>query len=289
MPWCAPSGRSRSEMADHFSAFSFVDRITDIAPGTRARGQFAVPAGLAEFSPGLVAEAIGQLAAWVVMARERFQRRPLAALADEACILGDAIPGCGLELGVEIERWDDDAVAYAGWARIGEAPILTLRQCVGVLLPLQDFDAPDAARQHFETLCGPGAPCGRFRGISAPAVQVVDCELGKRLRAVLQVPQSAAFFADHFPLRPVFPATLLVDAGIRLATELARGVLGEHARPRRAAGVKLRSFILPGQVVEIAARVSAAADAGTTVALTAQVDGKRAATARVEMVSGERA
>ncbi|MEI8334007.1 MAG: transcription termination factor NusA, partial [Chloroflexota bacterium] len=39
--------------------------------------------------------------------------------------------------------------------------------------------------------------------------------------AVPAVPAAAPFFADHFPRRPVFPATLLLDAQIRLALPLA--------------------------------------------------------------------
>ena len=30
-------------MSDHFAAFSFVDRITEFAPGAHARGWYAVP------------------------------------------------------------------------------------------------------------------------------------------------------------------------------------------------------------------------------------------------------
>ena len=107
-------------MPDQFSTFSFVDRIIDIEADSRARGCFAVPAGLPHFSPCLVAEAIGQLAAWVAMARDDFRRRPVAALAGEGRIMGNATAGETLELGVEIEDWDDDAVAYAGWARMGD-------------------------------------------------------------------------------------------------------------------------------------------------------------------------
>ena len=36
-------------MSDHFAAFSFVDRITELEPGLRARGTFAVPETLARF------------------------------------------------------------------------------------------------------------------------------------------------------------------------------------------------------------------------------------------------
>ena len=70
-------------MTAHFAAFSFVDRITEFAPGKRARGEFWVPEAVSAFPSCLVAEAVGQLAAWVAMNRVDFRGRPVAALATE--------------------------------------------------------------------------------------------------------------------------------------------------------------------------------------------------------------
>ena len=115
-------------MVDHFAAFSFVDRITELEPGKRARGTFAIPAGIDAFPPCLMAEAVGQLAAWVAMSRIEFRGRPVAALANETRFLRAAKPGDVLELEVEIHDVDDEAVAYQGHADID-----------GVLIP---FDGP---------------------------------------------------------------------------------------------------------------------------------------------------
>jgi 3-hydroxymyristoyl/3-hydroxydecanoyl-(acyl carrier protein) dehydratase len=275
-------------MSDPFGTFSFVDRIIEIDADRRARGCFLVPAELPHFSPCLVAEAIGQLAAWVAMARNDFRRRPVAALAGEGRIVGTAASGETLELGVEIEDWDDDAIAYAGWARMGDSPIIELNNCVGALLPLEDFDAPEAARNRFATLCQEGVQPGRFRGVDDANVEVLERESGKWLHASLQVPESAPFFADHFPRRPVFPATLLLDTQIRMAVDLACEVIaGVHLRPLRIADVKMRSFILPGQVVEMTAEKASEVRGTVAVALVAKVGGKRVATARVDIVAHE--
>jgi len=273
-------------MADRFSAFSFVDRITALEPGRRALGRFAVPAGLSEFSTCLVAEAVGQLAAWVAMAQAEFRRRPVAALSGETRIVGEAAPGGILDLGVEIESCDSDAVAFGGWARLADTPVLELRRCVGSMLPLEDFDAPEAVRGDFETLCGPGARPGRFPGIAEPDLALIDHVPGRRMRAAISVPESAPFFADHFPRRPVFPATLLLAAQIRLALRLAGETVPPGARLRlaRMADVKMRSFILPGQAVEIETAMWSAVDGVAELTLAAMVDGKRVATGRVEIV-----
>jgi 3-hydroxymyristoyl/3-hydroxydecanoyl-(acyl carrier protein) dehydratase len=276
-------------MPDRFSAFSFVDRITELEAGRRARACFAIPATLPAFPPGLVIEAVGQLACWVAMAQAGFRKRPVAALSRETRIVGEAAPGASLDVGVEIERCDPDAVTYGGWARVAGAPILDLGRCVGPMLPLQDFDAPEAVRSDFETLCGPGARPGRFPGITAPDLAVIDHLPGRRLRAAMHVPAAAPFFADHFPRRPVFPATLLVDAQIRLALRLAAEALppGRRLRAARVSNVKMRAFILPGHAVEIDATLRSATPAAAELSLAATVDGQRVATGRIDIVAQE--
>jgi 3-hydroxymyristoyl/3-hydroxydecanoyl-(acyl carrier protein) dehydratase len=273
-------------MPVRFSAFSFVDRITALEPGKAARGRFTIPAGLPEFSICLVAEAVGQLAAWVAMAQAEFRRRPVAALSGEMRIVREAAPGQTLDLGVEIESGGPDSVAFAGWARLAEMPVLELSRCVGPMLPLEEFDAAEAVRGDFETLCGPGARPGRFRGIAKPDLVLIDRVPGQRLRAAMDVPVSAPFFADHFPRRAVFPASLLLDAQVGLALRLAGETLppGPRLRPARVVDVKMRSFILPGQAVVIEAAMRSAMEGTAELSLAAMVGGKRVATGRVEIV-----
>ena len=273
-------------MADRFRAFSFVDRITALESGRRARGRFTIPATLPKFSTCLVVEAVGQLAAWLAMAQSEFRGRPVAALSGEMRVLGEAAPGDILDLGVEIESCDPEAVAFDGWARIGDTPVLELHRCLGPMLPLEDFDAPEAVRRDFEALCGPSARPGLFRGVDEPDLTLIDRVPGQRLRAAISVPVSAPFFADHFPRRPVFPATLLLDAQIRLALRVAGETVspGQRLRLAKIADVKMRSFILPGQRVETETKLRSATDGAAELTLAARVDGRRVATARVEIV-----
>src|SRR5438552_7447688 len=238
-------------MGDHFSAFTFVERITHLSAGASARGIFTIPTRVRDFPSCLVAEAVGQLAAWVAMSAIDFRGRPVAALAHETIFHGDVAPGSQLELSVEIEALDDDAVAYGGFARVDGAQAIELRHCLGPMLPVAEFDAPEALRERFRLLCATGAPAGRFRGVAAPELIALEGSTGKSARALLQVPLSAPFFADHFPRRPVFPATLLLDRQIRLAMDLARAAIGSASKaalvPQRMTHVKMRSFIEPGQ------------------------------------------
>jgi 3-hydroxymyristoyl/3-hydroxydecanoyl-(acyl carrier protein) dehydratase len=277
-------------MSEHFAAFSFVDRIVGLEPGVRARANFTVPAGIGAFPPCLIAEAVGQLAAWIAMAHIEFRGRPVAALATETIFHGAVAPGSRLELEVEIDSCDDSAVAYGGCARVGGAQVIELRHCLGPMLPVQEFDAPEALRERFALLCAHGAPSGRFRGVALPELLGLSGVAGKSARALLQVPESAPFFADHFPRRPVFPATLLLDSQIRLAMDLAREAIGAatEARlsPRRMTHVKVRSFIAPGEAVELAAELAAAEAGAATIRLSATREGRVLATARLDVAAG---
>ncbi len=272
-------------MTHHFAAFSFVDRIDVFEPATRARATFAIPAQVDAFPSCLVAEAVGQLAAWVAMARIDFRGRPVAALANETRFLRSARPGDTLALAVEIEHCDDEAVAYHGHADIGGVRAIELVDCLGPMLPLDEFDDPAALRAWLGTLVGSGATPGRFRGIDL-AAPVAEPAAGSGVaQAVLEVPRNAAFFDDHFPRRPVFPATLLLDAQIAVALRLAR-TSGPWASdtalaPRRMTHVKVRAFTPPGSTLRLSAQLRDVVGDEGTFLLTAEGEGRTVATARV--------
>jgi 3-hydroxymyristoyl/3-hydroxydecanoyl-(acyl carrier protein) dehydratase len=272
-------------MDEHFAAFSFVDRITQLEAGKRARGVFAIPARIREFPPCLVAEAVGQLAAWVAMSAIEFRGRPVAALAAETRFRGDVHPGQTLELGVELDHCDDDAVAYGGWANVNGRQVTQLEHCLGPMLPTEEFDALEALRERFALICGKGASPGRFPGVDLAAAIVTEHTPGRSLRATLQVPTRAPFFGDHFPRRAVFPATLLLDAQMRLAARLAAEASATQAGAlvlRRMNNVKVRSFTTPGQALELGADATPQDDGTLRIALSARVADKSVATARVE-------
>lgn len=266
-------------MTDHFAAFSFVDRITALEPGKRARGRFTIPKDVGDFPPCLMAEAVGQLAAWVAMSHIGFRGRPVAALATETRFMRAARPGDVLDLAVDIHDVDDEAVAYRGHADIAGERAIELVDCLGPMLPLADFDDPEAMRERFALLTGSGAPPGRFHGVLRPSL-VRDGD-----QAWLDVPSSAPFFNDHFPRRNVFPATLMLDAQIELALSLARETWRDAA-PVRMTNVKVRSFTPPGTRLALGAKLRERGEREATFNLSAHADGKPVATARVVIAGG---
>jgi 3-hydroxymyristoyl/3-hydroxydecanoyl-(acyl carrier protein) dehydratase len=274
-------------MDGRFRAFSFVDRITRLDPGRRIEGHYTVPPDGTRFPPALMAEAVGQLAAWAAMSQVRFAQRPVAGLAGETRYHGSALPGRTLQLVADIERCDADAVAYGGTASIDGHRVLELANCVGPMLPMDEFDDPAAVRADFATLVERGAPAGRFGGVDAPLLTPTQHSPGTRASALLEVPTAAAYFADHFPRRPVFPGTLLMDALSTLALQLARELPSLREGPAavtRVRDVKLRSFTAPGRSLELTAEVASAPADGVELKVSARGDGRTVATARVDVM-----
>lgn len=272
-------------MSDHFAAFSFVDRIDGHVPAKRARGTFAIPRGAGAFPSCLLAEAVGQLAAWVSMAHIDFRGRPVAALASETRFLRDARPGDTVELAVEIEDCDDDAVAYRGHADIAGERAIELVDCLGPMLPLAEFDDPAAMRERFALLTGDGAVACRFGGVDLPAPVRVTTQAANVAEAMLTVPRTAAFFNDHFPRRAVFPATLMLDAQIGVALALARESghwpVATRVVPLRMTHVKVRSFTAPGSTLRLRAEMREPVEGVATFMLSALAEDKTVATSRV--------
>lgn len=267
-------------------SFSFVDRITDFEP-RHARGQFLVPKEVARFPAALLVEAVGQLAGWVAMAATDFTRRPVAALAYRITLGRSLEANTVIDLAVDITRCDHDAVLYDGTASAAGTEITRLRRCLGPMLPLADFDAPEVVERRFEQLRTGGAArseCGDGREWS---LVLHDEEMDdERATAVLRVPTDATFLADHFPRKPVLPATLLFDAQLRLAISLARSTMAVApdavlvARVLRDA--KVRAFMTPGIELTLGAQVLAARSTGE-FAVSAKLEGKQVASARVEI------
>lgn len=279
--------------AHHFRAFSFVDRIHAVQPGVSVRGSYAISAGLEEFSSSLVAEAAGQLAAWAAMAAVDFKSRPVAGIAGRVELLGAVQPGQTLELGANLESVDAEAVAYHGIASVDGQPVLRLHNCVGPMLPVEDFDDPQALRDRYAVLNSVGAARGAFLGLPDLAPEDVILADGTTMRANLQVPMEAPFFNDHFPRRPVFPGSLLMQNMLCLVSQLAAQLPapagGEAWKLQDVTGMKLRAFIPPGDALQLEAKLVQVEGTAATVSVESRRNGKLAGAASVILLAPPRA
>src|SRR5207344_1743875 len=105
------------------------------------------------------------------------------ALANETRFRGDVAPGSTLHLAVDIESCDDDAVAYAGRASVDGNEVIELIDCLGPMLPVEDFDSPAELAARLEVLRGAGAPPGAFHGVPTPRMVREGFEAGKSATA----------------------------------------------------------------------------------------------------------
>ena len=276
-------------MSEHFRAFSFVDRIASVQPGVSVRGTYTIPGGLTEFSSSLVAEAAGQLAAWAAMAAVDFKSRPVAGIAGLVEMLAPVQPGQILELAADIESVDEGAIGYHASVTVQGKPVLRLRDCVGPMLPVEEFDDAQALRDRYALICGAGAPVEVFQGVPDFPLENLTGNSGENIKANLQVPAAAAFFKDHFPRKPVFPGSLLMQCKLQLVGQLAAQLPppedGTRWKLQSVVDMKLRVFLPPGEALELEVKFLGIENGTATVGVTSRRGGKPAGSARATLVA----
>lgn len=272
-------------MSERFRAFSFVDRILDDETGVRIVGEYQIPESIERFPLALVSESIGQCAAMSAMRAVGFRFRPVAGIAGGVDFEGEAKPGDTLRLEATLAKADEEAVEYDGLATIEGVPVVRLRDCLGPMVPMEDFDDPDAVGQRYELLAGRGAQPGVFGGVPFLAWETTNLTPGERIEGSFEVPSEAEFFGDHFPRSPVFPGTLLMDAKLRFVAELATTFPGEGTwQAQSMSDVKLRAFMPPGEMLALEAETEQIAGDKATVFVQSRRGKRRNSGARVILV-----
>ncbi len=244
-------------MTEHFRAFSFVDKIHRDETGERITGCYHIPAAVDCFPLSLVAESIGQLAAWSSMAAVGFEFRPVAGIAGYVEFAGVVKPGDTLELEATLVKADSEAVGYDGVARVNGEVVVRLQDCLGPMVPLIEFDDPESLNERYRLLTSDGAVPDAFQGVPEFFAEKTGGVPGETSEGTFHIPETAAFFGDHFPRRPVFPGTLLMNLNLGFTMDLVAEA-GDGISKWKAVSmsdVKLRSFMPPGEILELKATV----------------------------------
>ena len=269
-------------MSEHFRAFSFVDKIHSDEVGKKILGEYQIPAGIDEFPQSLVAEAIGQLAAWSSMKAIDFRFRPVAGIAGAVDLISPVHPGSTLHLEATLDEASEESVKYGGAATVDDELVVELHNCLGPMVEMEQFDSPDAMSARYELLAGNGAEPGAYGGVPALSYTVTDGEEGVSREGIFHIPESAPFFGDHFPRNPVFPGTLLMNQNLKFALELATELPGNW-KAERMSDVKIRSFMAPGTELSMMARVDEVADDFTRIIVETRRGKRLTSAARVRL------
>jgi 3-hydroxyacyl-[acyl-carrier-protein] dehydratase len=120
--------------------------------------------------------------------------------------------------------------------------------------------------------------------------RVLEVAPGERARALKAVPNTWSILDSHFPLFPVLPGVLLLEAMAATAAEALQGAAGDRRAWRLTGieGARFRHFVRPGDLVEIEASVTAAHAETATCKIRAAVAGSVVATVKVLRLVDER-
>lgn len=271
-------------MSEHFRAFSFVDRIHNDETGKKISGEYHIPEGIDQFPASLVAEAIGQCAAMSSMAVVDFQFRPVAGIAGAVEFCGEVKPGDTLQLEATLVKADEEAVGYDGVATVNGESVVRLRDCLGPMVPMADFDDPEAVRARYQLLSGEGAELYAYEGVPEFDFEVTGGEPGQTIEGGFTIPEAASFFRDHFARRPVFPGTLLMNLNLRFLQGLIDQLPGEGSwTVLGMKDVKLRAFMPPGESLVLRGEVEEIEGDKATIIVQSRRGKRLSSSARVQL------
>lgn len=290
--------------------FHFVDRILQLEPGEHALGvrritdsdPFILSSGDGRpmLAPSIIGEALGQLGAWNVMSANRFTLRPVAGIARDIRIMGEAGPGDTLVLDTTIKSLDDEIVTYHSVATVGGAEILVLEEGLGPFLPLEQFNDPGEVSRHFDRIYrpgtlaealdeGPAAVTNRPDSSWLELDEILSWEAGLEAAAGKKVSDEWALFDDHFPRKRVLPLSMLVQGllglGERLLADDPSASPEESLRPKRLRSVKMSQFVEPGQTVVAKAKVKEKTESEARIVFRCEVNGKRVCIADIDFAA----
>lgn len=243
--------------------FLFVDNITEqagsVIRGTRHFGvgeplRYATADGTQRIAPGIISEAIGQLASWKCIHENNFTARPVFLFADKIKSYGDVVPGTTLELEAEVHEANVETFRFSGRAWSNGKIVQVIADCSGYFMPLSELEDPEITRSRYHALTNGGlaqvtseAPFYNFFDLISDDYVITDQSITAKVKLGADEP----FYADHFPRMPVTPIVVINElvgavSCIQQAQKKVRCLSVRHI-----SGIKIKSFVRPGDELEI--------------------------------------
>jgi 3-hydroxymyristoyl/3-hydroxydecanoyl-(acyl carrier protein) dehydratase len=292
-------------------SFLFIDRMFAFVPGKSCTGLKHITyddtylvyneKNQLCFSPAIIGEALGQLAAWNAMFSVDFKMRPVAGVVDSVCLHRNILVGETVVFNAVIDSIDETAIQYHGNATIGDEEVFTLSSALGPMLPMQDFIDQDLAKKQFDTIYRPIDYATNQELLNCDVTDLIDTskvnitsltydkiianDPGQNLVASKKIMRSAPYFDDHFPNKPVLPLTVLLACKINLAQEfIARAGYKDKYRVKSVRKIKMNDFVQPGDEVISSIRVKHYYEDELILQYRSEVGGKRVCILEIKMV-----
>jgi 3-hydroxyacyl-[acyl-carrier-protein] dehydratase len=114
--------------------------------------------------------------------------------------------------------------------------------------------------------------------------RIVELEPGSKIVAVKALTLAEEYLSDHFPLFPVMPGVLMLEAMTQTAAWLVRATENfAHSMVvlKEARNVKYADFVEPGQLLTVTCEILGQDDRETKFKATGTVDGRNAVSAKL--------
>ena len=121
--------------------------------------------------------------------------------------------------------------------------------------------------------------------------RIVELEPGRRITAVKALALAEEYLADHFPLFPVMPGVLMLEAMTQASAWLIRASEDfQHSLVvlKEAKNVKYADFVAPGQLLTITAEIVSQDATETRLKAQGVVDGRTSVSGRLTLSRSNR-
>ena len=242
--------------------FLFVDRITEITEneirGLKFFGDTESlrygPEVSGEIAPGVISEAIGQLASWHAINRNEFTARPVFLFADRIEILKPVFPSSQVELCARIDSMDKETMVFSGEAYVDGNIVHRVSNINGFFMPLAKLEDPHVTRTRFNQLITRGMNLTEDVGVfefESLVDEVDELKTGTEIIARKYMAADEPFYMDHFPRYPVTPI-VMINEMIGQATQKMMGPREDNIlRPKVVKSIKIKDFVRPEEGCEI--------------------------------------
>lgn len=294
--------------------FIFVDRILKLEKGKYAEGiknvsfsdEYLVHrvSNFPVMPRSLTVEAIAQLISWLVIFTTDFSVKPIAVTTEETKFLGDVRPGDQMLLKAEINSMHEEDALCSGSAEVNGKIVTELKNGICAFIPIEELEDvsvvkemsfslfPDRSFQDFLDYkkSNPGTNSHFHRNkFDLNAVdKVLKIENGKRILGVKSFTMTEDFGSDHFPVKPVMPGTMIIEAFVQLSERLLSSTIKEKTGaiikiiPKGSRKIKFRRYVRPGDQMILEVNLSNLQDDTAVVKAKATVHGETAASAQIE-------